>query len=42
MANKVVTFGEIMIRLGLIFGLLHYENDQQALEFATAASCLKL
>lgn len=26
---------------GLIFGLLHYDNDQQALEFATAASCLK-
>ena len=26
---------------GLIFGLLHYENDKQALEFATAASCLK-
>lgn len=26
---------------GLIFGLLHYKNDMQALEFATAASCLK-
>lgn len=26
---------------GLIFGLLHYDNDKQALEFATAASCLK-
>lgn len=26
---------------GLIFGLLHYDNDQEALEFATAASCLK-
>lgn len=26
---------------GLIFGLLHYRNDQKALEFATAASCLK-
>ena len=26
---------------GLIFGLLHYHNDQDALEFATAASCLK-
>ena len=26
---------------GLIFGLLHYENDLKALEFATAASCLK-
>lgn len=26
---------------GLIFGLLHYDNDQDALEFATAASCLK-
>lgn len=26
---------------GLIFGLLHYGNDRQALEFATAASCLK-
>ena len=26
---------------GLIFGLLHYKNDKQALEFATAASCLK-
>lgn len=26
---------------GLIYGLLHYENDQEALEFATAASCLK-
>lgn len=26
---------------GLIFGLLHYKNDQKALEFATAASCLK-
>lgn len=26
---------------GLIFGLLHYKNDQLALEFATAASCLK-
>jgi 2-dehydro-3-deoxygluconokinase len=26
---------------GLIYGLLTYPNDQQALEFATAASCLK-
>lgn len=26
---------------GLIYGLLHYGNDQEALEFATAASCLK-
>lgn len=26
---------------GLIFGLLHYCDDQKALEFATAASCLK-
>lgn len=26
---------------GLIFGLLHYEDDKKALEFATAASCLK-
>ena len=26
---------------GLIFGLLHYQNDSKALEFATAASCLK-
>ena len=26
---------------GLIFGLLHYKNDRKALEFATAASCLK-
>lgn len=26
---------------GLIYGLIHYRNDQQALEFATAASCLK-
>jgi 2-dehydro-3-deoxygluconokinase len=26
---------------GLIYGLLSYPNDQQALEFATAASCLK-
>jgi len=26
---------------GLIFGFLHYENDKLALEFATAASCLK-
>lgn len=26
---------------GLIFGLLHYNNDKLALEFATAASCLK-
>lgn len=26
---------------GLIFGLLHYQDDQEALEFATAASCLK-
>lgn len=26
---------------GLIFGLLHYEDDYKALEFATAASCLK-
>lgn len=26
---------------GLIYGLLHYGNDKQALEFATAASCLK-
>lgn len=26
---------------GLIFGLLHYDNDQDALEFAAAASCLK-
>lgn len=25
----------------LIFGLLHYKDDQNALEFATAASCLK-
>jgi 2-dehydro-3-deoxygluconokinase len=26
---------------GLIYGMLAYPNDQQALEFATAASCLK-
>ena len=26
---------------GLIFGLLHYKDDKKALEFATAASCLK-
>lgn len=26
---------------GLIFGLLHYKDDSRALEFATAASCLK-
>lgn len=26
---------------GLIFGLLHYQDDCKALEFATAASCLK-
>ena len=26
---------------GLIFGLLYYKNDRKALEFATAASCLK-
>ena len=26
---------------GLIYGLIHYKDDQQALEFATAASCLK-
>lgn len=26
---------------GLIFGLLHYKDDNKALEFATAASCLK-
>ena len=26
---------------GLIFGLLHYNDDSKALEFATAASCLK-
>lgn len=26
---------------GLIFGLLHYKNDKQSLDFATAASCLK-
>ena len=26
---------------GLIFGMLHYRDDQKALEFATAASCLK-
>ena len=26
---------------GLIFGLLHYNDDCKALEFATAASCLK-
>lgn len=26
---------------GLIYGLTHYENRQQALEFAAAASCLK-
>lgn len=26
---------------GLIYGLLHYKNDHLALEFATAASCLK-
>lgn len=26
---------------GLIYGLLHYDNDKMALEFATAASCLK-
>lgn len=26
---------------GLTFGLLHYKNDRKALEFATAASCLK-
>ena len=26
---------------GLIFGLLHYQDDRKSLEFATAASCLK-
>ena len=26
---------------GLIFGLLTYDNDQKALDFAVAASCLK-
>ena len=26
---------------GLIFGMLHYKDDQKALNFATAASCLK-
>ena len=26
---------------GIIFGLLYYKDDKQALEFATAASCLK-
>lgn len=26
---------------GLVFGLLNYEDDQKALDFATAASCLK-
>ena len=26
---------------GLIFGLLHYQDDRKALEFATATSCLK-
>lgn len=26
---------------GLIYGLVHYEDDQQALNFAVAASCLK-
>ena len=26
---------------GLIFGLMKYENDQKALDFAVAASCLK-
>lgn len=26
---------------GLIYGLLHYNDDMKALEFATAASCLK-
>lgn len=26
---------------GLIYGILHYKNVQEALEFATAASCLK-
>lgn len=26
---------------GHIFGLLHYENDKQVLEFATATSCFK-
>ncbi len=26
---------------GLIYGLLHYQNDQNALDFAVAASCLK-
>ncbi len=26
---------------GLIFGLLHYQDDRKALEFATTASCLK-
>jgi len=26
---------------GLLYGLLHYEDDQKALDFAVAASCLK-
>ena len=26
---------------GLIYGLIHYQDDHKALEFATAASCLK-
>ncbi len=26
---------------GLIYGLIHYQDDQKALDFAVAASCLK-
>ena len=26
---------------GLVYGLLHYDDDQKALDFAVAASCLK-
>ena len=59
--GKIITFGEIMLRLmpedghrllqndrleatfggGLIYALHHGMGDQDAIEFAIAASCLK-
>ena len=31
----------VLTGLGLVYGLLSYDDDQKALDFATAASCLK-
>ena len=40
-AGAAYTCTEMVSAKGLIYGLRHYDDAQTALEFATAASCLK-